>query len=111
MRLGRSTKRANSTSLPPYDRPPTTGGVGLMLHESTVVNAPATGGGVTGQFGRNTGCRVGSHVMPAVGTVQSGCPTCSPRVKNTSCSRISAADRATARSATPASVAASFAWL
>src|SRR4029077_17140679 len=67
VRCGKSTKRANSTALPPYDRPPTTGGVGLMLHESTVVNAPEPGGGVTGQFGRNTGCRVGSHVRPAVG--------------------------------------------
>src|SRR5262249_57361375 len=74
VRRGRSRKRANSTSLPPYDRPPTTGGVGLMLHDRTVVKAPVAGGGGPGPVDRKTGWRVGSHRSPAGGTPPPGRP-------------------------------------
>src|SRR5207244_4956908 len=66
VRDGRSMKRSNSTSLPPYTRPPSEGGVGSIFHDMTVVKGPS-GADRTGQLASTIGWRVGCQVRPPVG--------------------------------------------
>src|SRR5437870_13231966 len=77
VRDGRSMKRSNSTSLPPYTRPPIEGGVGSIFHDMTVVNG-APGTDLTGQFPSAIGGRVGCQLTPPAGTGQPDPPIDSP---------------------------------